>query len=125
MKLTKLIPEIELLIGLIAMLLIGVIIGISGMYLHQQEKEKERAAAPKGYYYNPYNKQNEHICKDSTHAKCDGDCMCDGLECPRMRDYQIEVTQDGSFFYDGSRFVGFIPYSGTSSIDSLVNQDNQ
>ena len=25
-----------------------------------------------------------HICFDSTHAKCDGECECDGMECSTM-----------------------------------------
>ena len=26
--------------------------------------------------------QGKHVCKDLTHVKCDGECICDGLECP-------------------------------------------
>ncbi len=24
-----------------------------------------------------------HRCDDSTHANCDGSCICDGFECPK------------------------------------------
>jgi hypothetical protein len=24
-----------------------------------------------------------HKCTDSTHATCDGECVCDGMECPK------------------------------------------
>ena len=117
MKLPKIPLEFQIMTAMIALFIGGAVLG----YLVPHE---EKNHAP-GYYYNPYNKQNVHVCKDPTHVNCDGVCECDGLECPRMRDYQIEITQDGTFFYDDSRFVGFIPYSGKSEIDSLLNQDNQ
>lgn len=27
--------------------------------------------------------QHPHVCVDLTHAECDGECGCDGLECPK------------------------------------------
>jgi hypothetical protein len=36
-----------------------------------------------GLIYNAYSNFNTtiHTCIDSTHITCDGDCVCDGLEC--------------------------------------------
>lgn len=27
--------------------------------------------------------QHPHVCVDLTHAECDGECGCDGMECPK------------------------------------------
>ena len=27
--------------------------------------------------------QHPHICVDSTHTECDGECSCDAMECPK------------------------------------------
>ena len=24
-----------------------------------------------------------HVCVDRTHVECDGECRCDGIECPK------------------------------------------
>lgn len=30
-----------------------------------------------------YTDAQKHLCEDTTHATCDGECECDGLYCPR------------------------------------------
>ncbi len=40
-------------------------------------------------------------------------------------DYQIFVENNGTVVYDGDKFVGFLPYTGKSSLDSLIDIDNK
>ncbi len=40
------------------------------------------------------------------------------------REYQVEITEEGSYFYNGSRFVGFVPYKEGSTLDSIFIKDN-
>jgi len=41
-----------------------------------------------------------------------------------LRDYQIEVTQDSIYLFDGDRKVGAVPF-GNTPIDSLIMKDNE
>jgi len=41
-----------------------------------------------------------------------------------LRDYQIEVTQDSIYVFDGDRKVGAVAF-GNTPIDSLIMMDNQ
>ncbi len=36
---------------------------------------RENAPIVQNYY--------PHICSDTTHLTCDGECICDGMECPK------------------------------------------
>lgn len=40
-----------------------------------------------------------------------------------LRDYQLEVTQDSIYLFDGDSKVGAIPF-GNSPIDSVIMNDN-
>lgn len=42
-----------------------------------------------------------------------------------MKDYQIKVEDNGCTFWDGDRFVGYIPYNGTCRLDRLITEDNR
>lgn len=41
-----------------------------------------------------------------------------------LRDYQIELSKDSIYLFDGERKVGAIPF-GDSPIDSVIMNDNQ
>lgn len=30
-----------------------------------------------------YTDSQKHVCEDTTHVTCDGECECDGFGCPR------------------------------------------
>lgn len=55
-------------------------------------------------------------------------CSCNDAETPvkydPLRDYQIEVTQDSIYVFDGQRGVGALPF-GNTPIDSLIMKDNE
>lgn len=57
------------------------------------------------------------------------ECPFEGLECPNakeyVRDYQIDITNDSTYIYDGSRLVGVIPYDSTSYFDKVMTRDNE
>lgn len=62
---------------------------------------------------------------------CDGQCKCDGMECGSiptnvvpLRDYQMELTQDSVYLYDGYILVGTVPFIGNTPLDSILLKDN-
>jgi hypothetical protein len=66
---------------------------------HMKPKAKLRIAA----FAQP---PTGHICKDLNHIKCDGECTCDGMECPSPMPQivikQINVTPGG---YISCRYI--------------------
>lgn len=52
-------------------------------------------------------------------------CGCHAKVVIKPRDYQIETVNAGTYIYEGNRLVGFIPYTGTTALDSLIDKDNQ
>lgn len=83
-----------------------------------------------------------HECSDSTHAKCDGSCECDGMECRyedkecpnyntckghgvAARDYQINLHMDTVWVYDGDRLVDTYITTWKNQIDTIFLTDNQ
>lgn len=76
--------------------------------------------------------EREHKCIDPTHITCDGNCECDGMECPdisaidrQLKDYQLDIYMDTFRIYDRGRFVGTFITDGTSRMDSIILADNQ
>lgn len=67
-----------------------------------------------------------HICIDSTHATCDGNCVCDGLGCPPIlpRDYQLDLHMDTVWVYDGDRLVDRYITTWGTHLDSVLLKDN-
>lgn len=51
-------------------------------------------------------------CKSKEYVDCSGD-------------YQLDVYQDSVIVRDGERIVGTLQYNEHSSLDSLINSDNQ
>lgn len=45
-------------------------------------------------------------------------------ECPPTRDYQLEVTKDSIYIFDGTREVGQIGW-GEDSLSNILSIDNQ
>jgi hypothetical protein len=67
-----------------------------------------------------------HTCIDSTHARCDGECVCDGMEClVKKRDYEIELYGDTLWVFDGDRPVGRYISNWHNQIDTILLKDNQ
>ena len=41
-----------------------------------------------------------------------------------LRDYQMELTQDSVYLYDGYILVGTVPFIGNTPLDSILLKDN-
>lgn len=39
-------------------------------------------------------------------------------------EYQIDITEDSTYIYDGNRYVGSIPYDSTQQFDKVMLRDN-
>lgn len=60
------------------------------------------------------------------------ECPFEGGECPNpgcsqntCREYQYDISAEGTTIYDGNRRVGFLPYDSTQALDKLMLWDNQ
>lgn len=82
---------------------------------------------------NHYAKQH-HTCTDPTHEKCDGECPCDGFECPPIKadshaiqqcDYHMTILNDTYIMFteDGDT-VKVFKYGEFPILDSVVDADN-
>lgn len=85
----------------------------------------------------------KHICSDLTHITCDGYCVCDGMECTGVynncpyeglecpnaqkyaRDYQISLTQDSIYIWDGDRQISVLPLEWNNQLGAILLKDNQ
>ena len=72
--------------------------------------------------------EKPHVCIDSTHSRCDGECECDGFGCPPVnpRSYQIQIVSESILaVYDRDRLVGHITLDDSSELGSLIMDDNR
>ena len=39
-------------------------------------------------------------------------------------EYQLDITEDSTYIYQGNRYVGSMPYDSTQSFDKIMLADN-
>lgn len=111
--------------------------------MEQQEKELRKATitltitamiiAMLVIAYNHYARQY-HTCTDPTHERCDGECPCDGFECPPIKadshatqqcDYHLTIIDDTYIMIDyAGDTVKIFKYGEMPVLDSVVDADN-
>ena len=85
--------------------------------------------------YGVHNYSKEyHTCTDPTHEKCDGECPCDGFECPPIKadshaiqqcDYHMTILNDTyTMFTEDGDTVKVFKYGEFPILDSVVDADN-
>lgn len=85
-----------------------------------------KSNADRHYASDISNIQPAHQCSDNTHLECDGNCECDGMECPvNGRDYQIDIHMDTVRIFDGQRLVGSYISTWANQMDTILLNDNQ
>lgn len=97
----------------------------------------------------------KHICSDITHITCDEYCVCDGMECTGVKDsallqtfgnvygkctfegmecpnaqkyarsYQISLTQDSIYIWDGDIQITVLPLEWNNQLGAIILKDNQ
>jgi len=73
-----------------------------------------------------YVESTMHKCIDPQHYRCDGECLCDGMDCRVLkRDYQLELYHNTVWTFDGSKLVGRYITNWYNQINSILLKDNQ
>lgn len=54
-----------------------------------------------------------------------GECPNPGCSQNTCREYQYDISAEGTTIYDGNRRVGFLPFDSTQALDKLMLWDNQ
>lgn len=42
-----------------------------------------------------------------------------------LRDYQVDITNDSTYIYDGNRLVSAIPFDSCTQFDKVMIKDNE
>lgn len=75
-----------------------------------------------------------HTCIDESHTYCDGDCECDGMQCPPipvtytyrdMKEYQVDVVPGYTIWYDQGQAQFVVPMDRGCNLTKAVEKDNQ